>query len=400
MRTMLLEITPARMLLSQALSRLTPSAVFWPSSPLRLAHLPDPPLPPGWARVRNHLCGICGSDLHQLYLDVGLDVAPAALPTHRRIFLGHEMVGSVTEIGAGVEHVRVGDRVVRWGRMDDCRARGRDPLCPACARGHRVLCEVASEPRAQEPIGGGFGDSFISPASALVAVPPAVPDEQAIFTEPIAVAIHAAWRCLPRPGDQVLVLGCGAIGFLLIQTLRLVQPDCTLTALAEFEWQAELARQFGADHTFLVSDNGFAQAAALTGGRVYEGRFGNRMLMGGFDLVFDVVGIPATLQNALRWTRANGTVVLVGVHLHRMTLDLTPVWYQEVNLLGAVGHDIVEWQGEAVSTFDLALRWLAQGRIHTAPLLTHRFPLADYRAAFAAAVDKCRARSIKVAFEM
>ncbi|NUQ37826.1 MAG: zinc-binding dehydrogenase [Caldilineales bacterium] len=187
---------------------------------------------------------------------------------------------------------------------------------------------------------------------------------------------------------------------MLIQTLRLVQPDCTLTALAEFEWQAELARQFGADHTFLVSDNGFAQAAALTGGRVYEGRFGNRMLMGGFDLVFDVVGIPATLQNALRWTRANGTVVLVGVHLHRMTLDLTPVWYQEVNLLGAVGHDIVEWQGEAVSTFDLALRWLAQGRIHTAPLLTHRFPLADYRAAFAAAVDKCRARSIKVAFEM
>ena len=139
MRTMLLEITPARMLLSQALSRLTPNAVFWPTSPLRLTHLPDPPLPPGWVRVRNRLCGICGSDLHQLYLDVGLDVAPAALPTHRRIFLGHEMVGSVTEVGAGVAGWSVGDRVVRWGRMDDCRARGRGHSAPLRPRPPRVM---------------------------------------------------------------------------------------------------------------------------------------------------------------------------------------------------------------------------------------------------------------------
>jgi threonine dehydrogenase-like Zn-dependent dehydrogenase len=138
----------------------------------------------------------------------------------------------------------------------------------------------------------------------------------------------------------------------------------------------------------------------LTGARMYEGRAGNRMLMGGFDLVFDVVGIAATLNNALRWTRAGGTVVLVGVNLHRMLLDVTPVWYQEVNLVGAVGHDVVVWEGERLSTFELAMRWMQTGELNCEGLLTHRFPLDAYQQAFATAVDKRAHRSIKVAFDL
>jgi threonine dehydrogenase-like Zn-dependent dehydrogenase len=124
------------------------------------------------------------------------------------------------------------------------------------------------------------------------------------------------------------------------------------------------------------------------------------MLVGGLDVVYDVVGAAATLNDALRWTRARGTVVLVGVNLHRMTLDLTPVWYQEVNLLGVVGHDVVTWQGQQLSTFELAMRWMGEGRIDTRGLVTHRFPLEEYRQAFAVAVEKGKYRSIKVAFEM
>ncbi|MCO6450258.1 MAG: alcohol dehydrogenase catalytic domain-containing protein, partial [Caldilineales bacterium] len=305
MKTMYLDITAPRFALTKALGRVNRSAYFGPASPLVLAEMDDLPLPhPAWVRVRNRMCGICGSDLHQIYLDAGLDVAPTALPAHKRIYLGHEMVGEITEVGTDVVGFNPGDRVVRWGRADDCRARGRSELCPACARGHRVLCEVASEEKPFAPIGGGFGDSFITPAATLVPVPDPVSDEQAIFTEPIAVAIHAAYRCLPQPNDRVLVLGCGTIGFLLIQVLRLVQPDCEISAVAEFPWQADLARSFGATHVFLASEDGFARAAELTDARLYEGRSGNRMLMGGFDIVFDVVGIPATLNNALRWTRA------------------------------------------------------------------------------------------------
>ena len=309
------------------------------------------------------------------------------------------MVGEIVEAGPAVRGFRVGDRVVRWGRADDCLARGRRPLCPACACGHRVLCEIASEPKEHEAVGGGFGDSFITPAATLVPVLPALTDDQAIFTEPAAVAIHAAHRHIPRPGETVLVLGCGTIGFLLLQVLRHLQPGCTLVALAEFPWQAELAKEFGAQHVFLTGDDGYLKTVELTGARVYSGRAGNRMLMGGFDAIFDVVGIPITLNNALRWTKAGGTVVLVGVNLHRMHLDVTPVWYQEVNLVGAVGHDVVEWQGETVSTFDLAMRWMAAGWLQTAPLLSHCFPLADYRQALTTAIDKRHQRAIKIALQ-
>jgi threonine dehydrogenase-like Zn-dependent dehydrogenase len=263
-----------------------------------------------------------------------------------------------------------------------------------------VLCQFASEPRRYRPIGGGFGDSFITPASTLLSVPDGLANEQAIFTEPAAVAIHAAWRRSPRAGERVLVIGCGTIGFLLIQTIRTLQPKCEITAVAQFPWQAKVALGYGASHVFLAGDDGYSQVARLTGAKLYEGRAGNRMLLGGFDLVFDVVGIPSTLNNALRWTRAGGSVVLVGVNLHRMHLDVTPIWYQEIDLVGAVGHDVVQWQGETISTFELAMDWMQTGTLMVADLLTHTFSLDAYRQAFVTAVDKQNTRSIKVAFEM
>ena len=401
MRTMVLDVSVPRIIWTRLLGRWWRGAYFAPTSPLRLVEMPDPPLPaPDWVRVRNRVCGICGSDLHQLFVDAGLDVAPVALPSHQRAYLGHEMVGEVAEIGEAVTAYRLGDRVVRWGRMDDCLAIGREELCPACARGHRVLCQAASGSREHEPVGGGFGDSFIAPASSLVPVPGDLADELAIFTEPVAVALHAAWRRPVQAGEKVMVLGCGTIGFLLIQVLRLLQPRCEITALAQFPWQAEIARQYGADHVFLVRDDGYGKVAQITGASLHVGRGGNRMLLGGFDLIFDVVGIETTLNSALRWTRAGGAVILVGVNLHRMNLDVTPVWYQEVDLLGAVGHDVVEWDGERVSTFELAMRWMQGGQIRCEQLLTHRYPLYEYREAFAVALDKQKYRSIKVAFDL
>lgn len=408
MKTMYLDVSVPRIVLTRALARFWRDAYFARSSCLRLAEFPDPPLPaPDWVRVKNQMCGICGSDLHQLLVDADLDVAPVALPSHQRIYLGHEMIGTITEAGADAKNFRVGDRVVRWGRGDDCIARGLEKLCPACARGHRVLCENASDTRGHHPIGGGFGDSYITPASVLLPVPDALCDEQAILIEPAAVAIHAVsrraltgFRKPVRARMRVLVIGCGVIGFLVIQVLRAVEPNCEITALAEFEWQAELAREFGAAHTILVREDGYRRVAELTGAKLYAPRANNKMLLGGFDVTIDVVGNQITLNNALRWTRANGTVVLVGVNLHRMKLDVTPVWYQEVNLVGAVGHDVVKWDDEQISTFELAMRWMLDGTIKTEKLVTHRFALEEYRKAFQVALDKKGARSIKVAFEM
>ena len=402
MRTLYLEITPVRFLATRALGKLWSGAYFSRISPLHFAELPDPPLPmPTWARVRNRLCGICGSDLHQLFLDADLDIAPAALPTHKRIYLGHEMVGEITELGAEVTGLEVGQRVVRWGRMDDCLARGRDDLCPSCQRGHRVLCEYASEPRAHEPVGGGFGDSFIAPASSLVPVPDGLSDEQAIFTEPAAVAIHAVWRRKPRSGEKVLLIGCGTIGCLTLQVIRFLCPDCDITVLVQFDWQGEMALRLGADRFLIGIANVYAQSTTVTFAKSYEGMFSNVMLLGGWDVIYDIVGIPATLNHALRWARAGGAVVLVGANLRRMKLDLTPVWYQEVDLIGAIGHDVVIWEGRKLSTFELAMQWMQAGIIQTTPLLTHTFPVEDYRRAFAiATTEKADARSVKVALAL
>lgn len=400
MKTMYLAVSVPRIIFTRLLARVSRDAYFAPTSCLHLATFPDPPLPASdWVRVRNRLCGICGSDLHQIFVDAGLDVAPVALPAHQRIYLGHEMVGTLIEAGDAVHAFKIGERVVRWGRGDDCIARGRTALCPSCARGHRVLCEFASAPREHHPVGGGFGDTWITPASTLLHVPDDLSDEQATLIEPAAVAIHAASRRVAQKGERVLVLGCGVIGYLLLQAIRAFQPACEITALAQFEWQAELAKKFGAQQTFLTRDDGFVETARLTGAKMY-GKPGNRMLLGGFDVVFDVVGIESTLNNALRWTRAGGTVVLVGVNLHRMRLDVTPVWYQEVNLIGAVGHDIVKWNGENISTFELAMRWMQERKLITDGLVTHRFPLDDYRTAFNVAMDKRVHKSVKVVFDL
>jgi len=111
--------------------------------------------------------------------------------------------------------------------------------------------------------------------------------------------------------------------------------------------------------------------------------------------------MPATLNHALRWARAGGAVVLVGANLRRMKLDLTPVWYQEVDLIGAIGHDVVIWEGRKLSTFELAMQWMQAGIIQTTPLLTHTFPVEDYRRAFAiATTEKADARSVKVALAL
>ena len=401
MQTIYLELTPTRFLLTRLLGRLSRQAYFSAFSPVRYAEIPDPPLPsPNWVRVRNRMCGICGSDLHQIFLDADLDVAPAALPSHRRSYLGHEMVGEIVEVGDAIDGFAVGDRVVRWGRADDCIARGRKELCQACARGHRVLCEFASEPMEHEPIGGGYGDSFITPASTLLHVPDAISDEQAIFAEPAAVAIHAVWRRMPNPGERILVLGSGTIGFLVMQTICALCPTCNVSAMAQFPWQAQMAREFGAENVIMAGLDAYARVAEITGARLYRGFEGNAMLLGGFDAVWDVVGTSQTLTDALRWTKTGGSVVLVGVNLHRMNVDLTPVWYQEVDLIGAIGHGMVDWEDEHIPTFELAMRWMADGTLNVKPLLTHTFPLEEYRKAFATAADKRRTRSVKVAFDM
>jgi threonine dehydrogenase-like Zn-dependent dehydrogenase len=397
-KAIFVDIDIPRLVVTKVLGQLHPAAYFSRVAPVHFADLPDPPLPgPRWLRVRNRLAGICGSDLHLLFLEGDLDVAPAALPGNRRRYLGHEIVGEVVETGPGVEGLRAGDRVV-FQRNDCCLTAEIDPPCRYCAAGDYDLCSNQSDLRGPRLTGGGWGTSLVAHQNHLYPLPNDVTDEQAVLIEPAACGVHAALRRQPRAGEQVLVLGCGIIGLMTLGAVRAAAPEARITALARHAFQADAARRMGADHVLRSGD--YREIARLTGARPYAGALGNWMLLGGFDVIYDCVGSARTVTDALRWTRAGGTVVVVGVDLHRLKVDLTPVWYQEVNLVGSMSHGADDWHGERVSDFDLVVRFLHEGKLDFHGLITHRFPLDAYREAIAIARGKRRSGAIKVIFDL
>jgi threonine dehydrogenase-like Zn-dependent dehydrogenase len=400
MKALYVNVTAPRMLTTRVLARLSKRvAYFSPLAPLQEEDVAWPPkLEPHHVRVRNRLGGICGSDIHFVQADGDFRIAPAALPGITRIYLGHEIVGDVVEVGAEVKGYKVGDRVVARTLAGSCLGQGREPLCRYCAVGNYALCEEA---RQQDPhsVGGGHAEEWVAHEGRFFPVPDDVTDDQAVLLEPAACGLRAALRRPAQPGDRVMVIGCGTIGSMTLQSIRAVQPDCEITALAQFDYQADMARKLGASNIIMLGSDAYSEVARLTGGRVYRGRLGNRTVVGGFDLVYDCVGKAQTLRDALRWTRAGGAVVLVGVNLAPMQMDLTPVWYSEVELVGIMAHGGEDWQGERVSTFDLVVRLLREGKLNFDGFITHRFPLSEYRKAFLTAMDQARSHTFKVIFD-
>src|SRR5207249_2136162 len=98
MWTSIVDLSPSRVLLTRMLGRFWRGAYFSSFAPLRVLNVPRQPLPAAnWVRVRNHLAGICGSDLHLIYADGDLHIAPATIPNHSHSYLGHEVIGEVIE---------------------------------------------------------------------------------------------------------------------------------------------------------------------------------------------------------------------------------------------------------------------------------------------------------------
>lgn len=195
-----------------------------------------------------------------------------------------------------------------------------------------------------------------------------------------------------------MVIGAGIIGLQVIQSVRLVEPGCRLTVLARHEQQAEAARRLGADEV-LRGEDVYARVAAITGAKAYRAPMNRGMLLGGFEVIYDCVSSASTITDSLRWARAGGTVVMVGIHLEFLKVDLNPIWYQEVDLVGSHTFGREAWNGPDRHTFDLVIEHFLKGNLTDAGLITHRFALDDYRRAVAAATDK-RSGAIKVAFTL
>jgi threonine dehydrogenase-like Zn-dependent dehydrogenase len=401
MKSIFVEKNIPKMLLLKTFGPVWPGMCWTRLSPVNVADLPEPALPgPRWIRVKNRLCGICASDLSMLFVHVDPSVGPAALPGNQRFYLGHETVGEVAEAGPDVKRFKPGDRVIMDSRVfgPHCLSQGISPPCRSCSEGKYSLCENASAGKGPAGVGGGWGDGYTAHETEVFPVPQDVPDDDAVLMEPMAVSAHAVLRRPPAGGENVLVVGAGTIGLFVIQAARAACPGCRIAVSARYPHQREVARRFGAD-AFLDPGDAYRSAAGITGARAYKAPMNRGMLLGGFDVVYDCVGRARTVEDSLRWTRAGGTVVMVGMDLHRMRVDLNPVWYQEVDLIGSQGHGVDDFHGKKMHTYDRVLEWMRAGKMKTDGIITHRFPFAGYKRAVQTAASKAEGRAVKVVFD-
>ncbi len=404
MRAVVANITIPRYLVTRAIGRLWPPAFVGRISPIQLKDIPEPVLPgPEWVKVRVDLAGICGSDLHLVLLETSPSASVyASMP----FVVGHENVGTVVEAGphAGIE---IGTRVVVEPLLP-CVTRGFAEPCPACARGDYNLCSRFAEGTlsvgighgACRDVGGSWGGVMLAHRSRLVRVPQAVPDEQAVMVEPLAVAVHSILRFVPADAATVLVIGAGTIGLAAVAAMRALRPAAHVIVLARYAHQADLARRLGAN-TVMTSSGGelYREIARLTGARLLRPPLGPPVLTGGVDATLECVGSARSIDDALRLTRAGGVVALVGLAAVPRGVDWTPIWLREIAVRGSAYYAQERVNGQTVRSIDLAMDLLASGRVDLRPLVTHRFGLGDYRRAIDVALHKRRHGAVKVALQ-
>lgn len=290
-----------------------------PNGPALRLDYPRPSPAEGEALVRVTLAGICSTDL-ELIRGYGAFEG----------VLGHEFVGVVEEAG---DPRWLGKRVVGTINLG-CR---RCPVClgegPEHCPERRVLGISGRD--------GAFAEWLVLPEANLLRVPATVPDERAVFTEPLAAALSIGERVAVDFGARVAVVGPGRLGLLAAQVLARVAPR--VTVLGRREASLELPARLGLA-------TGLASEAESNG----------------FDLVVEATGNDAGLAQSLRLVRPRGTVVLKSTFHGQAHVDLTKLVVGEVRVVGS-----------RCGPFAPALELLAAGEVDVDPLVEAEYPLAD-----------------------
>jgi len=369
-------------------------------SPLQLEEVPEPDLPtPEWVRIRPRLSGVCGSDLSTLSAQSSPYFSPITSPP---FVMGHEVVGEVAEDGNGF---RTGERVVIEPALG-CAVRGIEPPCHQCATGRHALCVNVTKGDISPGIqtgfchdtGGGWSEgTLVAHRSQLHRVPDDVSDEAAVAVEPLACAVHAALAARPGPDETTVVLGAGSVGLLVVGALRRLTDAGRIICAAKHERQRGEALRLGADGVVYPKEV-YAALPAMLGADVRRPELGKPVVLGGADRVFECVGSPGTMEDAIRLSRPGGEVTLVGMPGARSTLDLTPLWHGEISLSGAYAYGTEKYEGEKTTSFDLALRLANPLKLDA--LVGPRFRLPQYGEAIAAARSTGRDGNVKVVFDL
>jgi threonine dehydrogenase-like Zn-dependent dehydrogenase len=346
------------------------AAVFYGGPDIRIEEVPTPRPGPGEVLVEVTAAGICGSDLHYYR---GEDPWGSARWPQR---IGHELAGVVAAVGSGVTTVSPGRRVVVEPRhLVGCGG------CRYCRRGDYHLCPERGLVDGERRSSAGFAELDLAPAENVFALPDHVPCEAAALADVYACAVHAVHRAAIAPTDTVAIFGSGAVGLAVGQVARLAGARQTLLVGRR---DAALALALGAG----AADHGINSRRQDPVAAILERTAGL-----GADVVFEAVGgAGETLLSAVLAAARGGAVVLLGAFVGDVVVPYREANRRELDLRWSSSYST--WKG--VRELQIALDLIAEGRVATAPLLTHRFALADIDRAFHAAADKAASGAIKV----
>lgn len=286
--------------------------------------------------------GICGTDLH-IYRNEYLSTFP--------LIAGHEFTGRIVEAGKQVTQLHRDERVA----VDPNLYCGQCYFCRQEQANHCLSWQGVGITRP-----GAFAEYVAVPARACYPVPDFLTDAQAAFIEPLSCVVHALNRLRVWPGDEVLIWGAGPMGLLWVQAMQRSGASQVVVVEKEAD-RRSLAQQMGA-------------TAALAAGPAQMERL-RELAPYGFAIVIDATGVPAIIEQALRFLKPRGQYLQFGVSPREATVRWSPyeIFRNDWTILGSFA---------LCYTFQPAIAWLANRVVDIAPLVSHTLPLADFDRGF------------------
>jgi (R,R)-butanediol dehydrogenase/meso-butanediol dehydrogenase/diacetyl reductase len=300
--------------------------------PLAFEELPDPTPGVGEVVIKVGRCGICGSDLHM--------TEDAAYGCKHGDVLGHEFAGEVVGLGREVEGFKTGD-LVSVIPLLSCGA------CAHCRKGEVQWCARFGLQ------GGGYAEYALTRPNQCVKLGTDVSLADGAIIEPLAVALHGVNLSGVNAGDSVLVLGAGPIGLAVAFWAKRLGATVAVQDIADFQQQRALG--MGADVFVVDPEDPIGSAERALGGKA--------------DVVFECVGGPGLIDQAVQQVTNRGTVLLLGLCTRPDPIDSFAMLSKEVRLVTSAFFTVPEYR--------VALEALAQGAIEPRLLVTDTISLAE-----------------------
>lgn len=304
-------------------------------------------------KVEIAYCGVCGTDLHVMH-DTFRNYPP--------VVLGHEMSGTVVEVGRDVENVATGQRVTVLGATAVTCGE-----CAHCRSGYFIFCK--DRRGMGHGVNGAFAQYVVVRPDQLYVIPEGISLEEAALSEPFAAAVQAVMEITGvRPGETAVVSGAGPMGLLCLKLLVAEGVRTIVAGAPGDEVRLQAALRFGASEVVNVGERRLAEAACeATGGA-------------GVDVALECAGHPDSVRGCLEALRPMGRYTQVAICGRDIQFPIDRVLYKQLTLRGSITYTARTWER--------MMQIYADGRVRLGDLVTEKLPISEWRTAFRMCTDR------------